>query len=157
MTLEKLPMQMARDIAVMAQFSTDRDFLSFMREGAYDHNDASVKAALLGIQTGRLLPNDADLSPEYIAGLFYEQDERWQAAFFNVMQDRVRHIHEAMDEPATYGVPAGETQWFAAMRHLSDDGFATLEAMYEHALYHRGQERPASLSRQNEGNAETGA
>lgn len=133
-----LPIQMARDIAAMSQTTTDKYFLRFMREGAYDHNDASVRAALLAIQTARTLPNDADLSPEYIAGLFYEQDDRWQAAFFNVMQERVKAIHEGREYNDFYGVPAGEPQWYAATKHLTDEGFATLEAMYEHARSHRG-------------------
>jgi hypothetical protein len=137
--MSALPIQMARDVAAMSQSaSADPAFLNLMREGAYDHNDASVKAALLGIQTGRLLPNDGDLSPEYIAGLFYEQDDKWQAAFFNVMQAKVRAIHEDRGGAGSYGVPAGEPQWCAATQHLTDDGFATLQAMYEHACYHRG-------------------
>lgn len=133
-----LPIQMARDIAAMAQITTDRDFLQYMREGAYDHNDPSVKAALLAIQTARTLPNDADLSPEYMAGLFYQMPEFWQAAFFNCMQDQVRAAHEGEHDAAYVGIPAGEPQWYAATKHLTDAGFATLEAMYQHACDHRG-------------------
>jgi len=133
-----LPIQMARDIAAASQDShVSNDFLAYMREGAYDRSDASVRSALLAIQTARALPNDADLSPEYIARLFYRQDDRWQAAFFNAMQDQVLAVHADSGKDGAIGVPAGEPQWYAATQHLTDSGFATLEAMYEHARHHR--------------------
>lgn len=83
------------------------------------------------------------LTPEQMADLFYSHDDRWQAAFFNVMQERVSAKHDAMPprRPNEFclspGVPAGETQWCYMADHLDESGFETLEAMYEHAKYWR--------------------
>lgn len=83
-----------------------------------------------------------DITPEKMADMFYAQDDTWQAAFFNVMQDRVSAYHDAQPPSKTGylsspGYPAGEGQWWHVGKHLNDSGFETLEAMYEHAKSHR--------------------
>lgn len=85
------------------------------------------------------------LTPEQAAALFYSHDDKWQAQFFNAMQDVVKAWHDAQP-PARPGemrfgpgVPAGEGQWCWMSYHLDDSGFETLEAMHWHAKAHREQ------------------
>lgn len=80
-----------------------------------------------------------NITPDQAADMFYAQDDRWQAAFFNVMQARVLSHHETLPPPGPNevrfhpGIPYGESQWWHMAQHLTDFGFETLEAMYEHA------------------------
>jgi hypothetical protein len=81
--------------------------------------------------------------------MFYAQDDRWQAAFFNVMQAQVQAHHDALPDDQAWGkspgVPAGEGQWWHVAQHLDDSGFETLEAMFWHAKSKRtsSEERAA--------------
>lgn len=92
-----------------------------------------------------VLNRHGDITPEQAAQMFYAQDDRWQAAFFNSMQDQVIAFHAAQPpaRPGTIsfgpGVPAGEGQWYHVSQHLTDSGFETLEAMYKHAKSRRSQ------------------
>lgn len=86
-----------------------------------------------------IMDKGEQLTPEQAAALFYSHDNKWQAAFFNVMQRVVTAAHESLP-PRGYGevrfgpgVPAGETQWCWVADDLDDSGFETLEAMFWHA------------------------
>lgn len=83
-----------------------------------------------------VMNHPGNITPQQAAQMFYAQDDRWQAEFFNVMQEQVRAHHDSLPEGRSAGVPAGEGQWFHAMGKLSREGFETIEAMYEHAKYH---------------------
>lgn len=89
-----------------------------------------------------------DITPEQAAQMFYAQDDAWQAAFFNCMQEQVQTAHDALPPPRhgelrfSPGYPPGEGQWWYVARLLDDSGFETLEAMFEHAKAFR--ERAAS-------------
>lgn len=80
-----------------------------------------------------------DITPEQMADMFYAQDDRWQAAFFNSMQARITAYHDAQPPamPGEFrgyaGVPAGEAQWWHMAQHLDQAGFETIEAMFDHA------------------------
>lgn len=84
------------------------------------------------------------ITPEQAAQMFYAQDDTWQATFFNCMQDQVRAHHDAlpparpgaMPTPSA-GYPAGEGQWYHFALKLNDEGFETIEAMFDHAKYAR--------------------
>lgn len=94
--------------------------------------------AVIGLQTqmSAWVMNKAEnITPEQAAEMFYAQDDRWQASFFNCMEERVIGHHGG--NAGMYGVPAGEPQWYHATKHLTDSGFETLKAMYEHACHHR--------------------
>lgn len=93
-----------------------------------------------------ILNKPENITPEQAAQMFYAQDDRWQAAFFNSMQDQVRAHHRTaparlggMLNPSA-GVPAGECQWRFMSYHLNDEGFETIEAMYQHAKWRRESE-----------------
>lgn len=82
-----------------------------------------------------------NITPEQAAQMFYAQDDRWQAAFFNVMQAQVLAYHEAQPPSVrgvmtSPGVPAGEGQWYHMAKHLNREGFETLDAMFDHAKHH---------------------
>lgn len=82
-----------------------------------------------------------NITPEQAAQMFYAQDDSWQAEFFNCMQRQVLAYHDALPDGLPYGkypgVPAGEGQWWHMANHLDDEGFETLEAMYDHAKSRR--------------------
>jgi hypothetical protein len=84
-----------------------------------------------------------DIKPEQMADMFYAQDDRWQAAFFNVLQDRIQAYHDSLPKPrpgqiaSCPGVPAGEAQWWHMAQHLDRSGFETIEAMFDHATHAR--------------------
>lgn len=99
-------------------------------------------AALHQVMSAWIRNEPGDIKPEQMADMFYAQDDDWQAAFFNVMQDRVTAYHDAQPPSRTGylsspGYPAGEGQWYHVGKKLDDSGFQTLEAMYEHAKAHR--------------------
>lgn len=115
---------------------------------AQSYGDALNRVTSLQKQLSAWVMNrHGDITPEQAAQMFYAQDDRWQAAFFNCMQDQVRAIHEAMPptRPGAMpnpspGIPAGEGQWCFMAQHLSDEGFETIEAMLDHAKYAREKE-----------------
>ncbi|HEY5797676.1 MAG TPA: hypothetical protein VIU82_21950 [Bosea sp. (in: a-proteobacteria)] len=86
-----------------------------------------------------------DITPNQMAQMFYAQDDRWQAAFFNCMQGEVRAHHDALPpNPSGWptpcpGVPAGEAQWCHMAQHLDDSGRETIAAMHDHATYQARQ------------------
>lgn len=89
-----------------------------------------------------LMNKSGEITPEQAAQMFYAQDDAWQAAFFNTMQDQVLAAHAALPpaRPGTYnphpGVPAGEAQWYHMAAKLDNKGRETIEAMCEHARQH---------------------
>jgi len=112
---------------------------------AQSYGEAFNRVSALQKQLSAWVLNEpGNITPEQAAQMFYAQDDRWQAAFFNCMQDQVRAHHDAMP-PArpggmpnpSYGVPAGEGQWWHMAQHLTDEGFETIEAMFDHAKYRR--------------------
>lgn len=112
---------------------------------AQSYGDALNRVTALQKELSAWVMNKPEnITPEQMAQMFYAQDDSWQAAFFNSMQEHVRAHHEAMP-PArvggmpnpSAGVPAGEAQWYHMARHLTDEGFETIEAMLDHARYHR--------------------
>ncbi len=136
------------DRAVAAERQRGRDD---MLNIAHHYGAALQRSEALQREMSAWVANKADnITPEQAARMFYAQDDNWQAAFFNVMQDQIRAHHAAlpparpgaMPTPSA-GAPAGEGQWWHVMRKLTDEGFETIEAMYEHAKYHREQERAA--------------
>lgn len=88
-----------------------------------------------------VMNKSGNITPQQMAQMFYAQDDNWQATFFNCMQEQVRAHHDAMP-PArpggmpnpSYGVPAGEGQWWHMAQHLNDEGRETIQAMFEHAM-----------------------
>ncbi len=90
-----------------------------------------------------LLKEPGNITPEQMAQMFYAQDDRWQAQFFNCMQAQVEAFHEAQDprDRAPAGIPAGEGQWWHMATHLTDSGFETIEAMFDHAKHKRESAR----------------
>lgn len=90
-----------------------------------------------------------NITPEQMADMFYAQDDRWQAAFFNSLQDRIQAHHDALPPTRpggwniTPGVPAGEGQWWHMAKHLDRSGFETIEAMFVHAKHAREREQSA--------------
>lgn len=95
--------------------------------------------ALQQTMSAWLLNEPRNITARQMAQMFYAQDDRWQADFFNLMQEEVRAHHAALPAPlagefrASAGVPAGEGQWWHMAGHLTDEGFETLQAMFEHA------------------------
>lgn len=93
------------------------------------------------------------ISPEQFAQMFWANDNRWQAGFFNALQGVATACWEARrpSKPNEYvgylGVPAGEGQWCYMADDLDDSGFETLEAMYDHAKYVREKRACDSGSR----------
>jgi hypothetical protein len=112
--------------------------------------DALSRVTALQQEMSAWVMNKAEnITPEQAAQMFYAQDDSWQAAFFNVMQGQVKAHHDALPPPSPHelrfhpGVPAGESQWFWMAQKLADEGFETLEAMYEHAKHAREREQAA--------------
>lgn len=112
---------------------------------AKSYGDALNRVTALQQQMAAWVLNKPEfISAEQAAQMFYAQDDRWQAAFFNGMQDQVRAYHDALP-PARHryehvpsaGIPAGEGQWYHMAQHLTDEGFETIEAMFDHAKHHR--------------------
>lgn len=132
------------DSALEAERKSWADRLSAL---AAHYGDALNRVSALQVQLSAwVLNRPENITPEQMAQMFYAQDDDWQARFFNCMQEQVQANHDALP-PTAYGmsrrsagVPAGEGQWFYAMAKLNDSGFETLEAMYEHAVYHRNKE-----------------
>lgn len=115
---------------------------------AQSYGDALNRVTALQKQLSAWIMNDPQsITPEQAAQMFYAQTDRWQATFYNCMQEQVRAHHEAMppvrpgampNPPA--GIPAGEGQWSYMAYHLTDEGFETIEAMYQHAKWRREAE-----------------
>lgn len=114
---------------------------------AQSYGQALSRVTALQAQMQDWLMNKAgEITPEQAAQMFYAQDDAWQAAFFNTMQDQVLAAHAALP-PAHSGmfnphpgVPAGEAQWYHMAAKLDDKGFETIEAMAEHARHSREKE-----------------
>ena len=106
-------------------------------------------AALQKQLSAWILKEPGNITPEQMAQIFYAQDDKWQAAFFNCMQDQIRNYHDAippakLGQTQSYvGVPAGEGQWYHMAKHLDDSGFETIDAMLDHAKYWRDKEKVA--------------
>lgn len=122
------------------------------------YGDALNRVTALQKEMSAWVLNKADnITPEQAAQMFYAQNDEWQAEFFNCMQAQVKAHHDAMP-PArpggmpnpSYGVPAGEGQWYHMARHLDDEGFETIEAMLDHAKHHRDNENERAWERQQE-------
>lgn len=108
------------------------------------YGDTLERVSALQEQLSAWVMNKAEnITPEQAAQMFYAQDDRWQAAFFNCMQDQIRAHHDSLSPPrpggykTNSGVPAGEAQWYHMAEHLDDSGFETIEAMYDHAKHKR--------------------
>ena len=90
---------------------------------------------------------DDGVTPEQMAQMFYAQDDRWQAAFFNTMQAQVTAHHDTLPSDNIWGkcpgVPAGEAQWWHMAQHLDANGFETLVAMFEHAKHAQSEAEAA--------------
>jgi hypothetical protein len=115
------------------------------------YGDALSRTSALQTEMSAWVMNKAEnITPEQMAQMFYAQDDRWQAAFFNCMQAQVQAHHDALSpaRPGSYnpspGYPAGEGQWYHMAQHLTDEGFETVEAMYQHAKWKREPEDTAA-------------
>lgn len=130
-----LVLRKTMDAAVAAEREKSRaDILNV----AHHYGAALERVSALQQQIAAWLTNNADgITPEQMADMFYAHDDRWQAAFFNVMQARVTAHHDALPDSLVFGkcpgVPAGEAQWWHMARHLDESGLETLEAMLDHA------------------------
>lgn len=134
------------DAALLAQQEAhnERAWQSVQRYG-----EALSRVSALQEQLSAWVLNKAEnITPEQAAQMFYAQDDSWQAAFFNCMQAEIE-AHHASLPPSLHGtignhpgVPAGEAQWYYMAKHLTDSGFETIEAMFEHA-----KDRRAALSK----------
>lgn len=119
------------------------------------YGEALARVSALQEQLSAWVMNKAEnITPEQAAQMFYAQDDSWQAAFFNCMQSQVEAYHVSLPPTRTGeignnpGVPAGEAQWYHMAKHLTDEGFETLEVMFEHAKDRRG---PFSKIKHKEG------
>lgn len=103
------------------------------------YGDALARVTALQMQLSAWVMNKADnITPQQMAAMFWEQDNEWQAQFFNALQGTATAAYEANPEQFwSIGVPAGERQWCYMADKLDDSGFATIEAMFEHAKYVR--------------------
>lgn len=113
---------------------------------AQTYGEALHRVMALQQQLSAWVLNKAEnITPEQAAQMFYAQDDRWQAAFFNCMQEQVKAFHDAQPpkrpgEIGGYpGVPAGEAQWWHMAQHLNDSGFETIDAMFDHAKSSRAR------------------
>lgn len=114
------------------------------------YGEALNRVTALQKQMAAWITNETgNITPEQFADMFYAHDDSWQAAFFNVMQARVKAHHDAMpptrpgEWPNNPGVPAGEAQWWHMAQKLDDAGFETLEAMFDHAKSAREKDQAA--------------
>jgi len=115
---------------------------------ASSYGKALDRVSALQTEMSAWVLNKAEnITPEQAAQMFYAQDDSWQAEFFNCMQRMVQAHHDALPDRLPYGkhpgVPAGEAQWWHMSKHLTDEGFETLEAMFEHAKSHRESDTAA--------------
>lgn len=108
------------------------------------YGDALRRCTAIERQLTAWITKSADgITPQQMAQMFYSHDDSWQADFFNCMQAEIVAYHAAQPPtprgqvPPLVGVPAGEGQWWHMAKLLDDSGFETLEAMSNHALYHR--------------------
>lgn len=137
-----------------AAIAAERERASRERFAFYSQYGAALERVEgLQRQLSAWVMNKADnITPEQMAAMFYEQDNEWQAAFFNSLQGVVLAAYDA--SPKSYwtspGVPAGERQWCYMADGLNDSGFETLEAMFDHAKYVR-ENRAASVDTRPEG------
>lgn len=131
------------DAAVEAARAKGREELLAL---ASRYGAAFDRVSALQQQMEAWLNGKADgVTPEQAADLFYAQDAKWQAAFFNCLPDRVMVCHNSMPEPRPGvvrfhpGVPPGESQWFWMAEHLDAKGRETLESMHGHMVYYRNK------------------
>lgn len=111
------------------------------------YGDALARTVALQSMFADWVTGKADgFTPEQFADLFYAHDDRWQAAFFNALPGQIAKTHAAMPPPRFAneirphpGVPAGEAQWWHMAQHLDQDGWETIEAMFEHAKSKRDE------------------
>lgn len=123
---------------------------------AQSYGDALNRVTALQKQLSAWVMNEAEnITPEQMAQMFYGQNDEWQAAFFNCMQDHVRASHDAAGTKG-YGVPAGESQWYYMAKHIDDDGFETIKAMLDHCNHHKDNRNEAAYERQQEALMESG-
>jgi hypothetical protein len=124
------------------------------RELAERYGKALLRTNSLQYELAAWIFRDAEVfSPERFAQMFYARDDRFQAAFFNVMQAQITAHHDALPEETVWGkspgVPPGEAQWWHMAQHLDASGLETLEAMVDHARHHAeaavAEERERSL------------
>ena len=109
---------------------------------AHHYGKALDRVTALQTTMSAWVRNDpGDISPKQMAQMFYAQDDRWQAEFFNCMQNMVEAHHDSLPAPRAGefrnhpGVPAGEGQWWFMAQHLDDSGRETIAAMHDHATY----------------------
>lgn len=117
-----------------------------VRKIARNYYDALSRTTALQKQLSAWVTNEAgNITPQQMAQMFYAQDDEWQAAFFNCMQEEITAYHDSKPagEFGHPGVPAGEAQWWHMAKHLTDSGFETLDAMHDHAMYHRNKDAAA--------------
>jgi hypothetical protein len=127
------------DAAVALERDRTRAF--YAQYGDALHRVLALQEQLTAWVTGK---TDGAITPEQFAQMFWANDDRWQAAFFNALQKAATDAFEARPpaKPGEYaggylGTPAGEPQWCWISYHLDDSGFETLESMYDHARYRR--------------------
>lgn len=119
----------------------DQRMLDLTRQyGEALRNVTALQRQLEAWITGK---TDDGFTPEQFAAMFWANDNRWQASFFNALQKVATDAWESLPpaKPGEYrgylGIPAGEPQWCRMADCLDDSGFETLEAMYEHAKHVR--------------------
>lgn len=124
---------------------SDRRLLDLTRQyGAALQRVTAIQQQLEAWVTGR---TDGAITPVQFAQMFWANDNHWQAAFFNALQDVATASFEARDPNVIggyLGVPAGEGQWCWMADDLDQSGFETLEAMYEHAKHVRESKAEAA-------------
>ena len=138
-----LVLRSTMDAAVEAERARYRDL-------AERFGGALERTGALQYQLAAWVYRDAEaFTPEQFAQMFYARDDRFQAAVFNCLPTVVAAVHDARPpaRPGEYqgivGVPAGDGQWAWVAYHIDDDGFATLESLYEHAKAFRERKQTA--------------
>jgi hypothetical protein len=128
-----------------------RDFLERLSDMSRKMGDSIAQCCAIQKELSAWIMNKTDnITPLQFATMFWEQEGRWQAMFFNTMQDVATASYEAQPpaRPGEFrwclGVPAGESQWYHMTEHLDDKGWETLEAMYEHAKSWREKQHDKS-------------
>ena len=123
------------------------EFLNRLSEISKDLGKCLCECSALEKQLSAWIFAKAELlTPEQFAAMFWSQDNRWQAQFFNAMEGvataAFESRHKLPGQMMGYlGVPAGEPQWCWMSDHLDESGWETVKAIYDHAEHARATKK----------------